>query len=93
MGDPVTSSIKETSSSETGGTTQQTKPPAEDNKKFLIKTLILGALISISLIPTTLFFCGKVDVNGFKDIILTFGSIFGAPMGIILNNYFKEGGN
>lgn len=75
----------------TGGDTSQTIPPKEATKSFIERFAIVSIVIAIGLIPAMLLAAGKITLEGFKDIVLTLGSVFGGPLGIILNNYFKEG--
>lgn len=51
---------------------------------------ISSYLIVIALIPLTLLYLKTITVDGFKDIVLALGSTLGAPLGIVLNNYFKD---
>jgi hypothetical protein len=87
------SSQATTSDINTGGSSSQTIPPKERTKIFLAEFFVSSAVLAIGLIPAILLFFHKIDLSGFKDIVLTLGSVFGGPLGIIINNYFKEGGD
>ena len=77
----------------TGGTSEQTIPPKEKIKVFIAPFFVASAVFLIGLMPAILMLTHTVNVEGYKDIVLTLGSVFGGPLGIIINNYFKEGGD
>ncbi|MFI5271095.1 MAG: hypothetical protein ACHQT9_03565 [Candidatus Saccharimonadales bacterium] len=77
-------------SPDVGGTVAQAEPPKERTKSYLARFFVVSAVIAIGFLPTYLLAVKLININDLKDIVLTLGSIFGGPLGIIINNYFKE---
>jgi preprotein translocase subunit SecG len=84
---------EETDTGSTGGSpsTSQAIPPKEKTKSFLAKIFILSFLFIVGLIPLALVWSGKININDYKDIVLTLASILGGPLGIVISGYFKDG--
>lgn len=76
-----------------GGSTIQAEPPRGRVKFRLALIFMVSFLAIIGFFPFILLFFGKIEVNDFKDIVLTLAGVLGGPFGIVVNNYFKEGQN
>ena len=81
----------DTAADDVGGVAIQAAPPKEKTKAFLARVFVFSFLVVIGILPMTLLFFGKIDVNDFKDIVLTLAGVLGGPLGIVITSYFKEG--
>jgi len=74
-----------------GGLTAEAAPAPEKTRSLLARIFIISFLIIIGLFPTILLLLGTIDVEGFKNMVLTLAGVLGGPLGIMITSYFKEG--
>jgi hypothetical protein len=81
----------ETAGNDVGGSTAQAIPPKERTKSLLAKIFIGSFLLLVGFFPLVLLYFGRINIEGYKDIVLTLASVLGGPLGIVITSYFKEG--
>lgn len=74
-----------------GGSAAQTITPKERTKSKIALVFIISFILVIGAVPFVLLATKVIDVDGYKDIVLTLAGILAGPVGIIVNSYFKDG--
>lgn len=83
--------LSSSSSANTGGSAIQAAPPKEKTKAFIAKFFIISILSIIGVLPVVLLLFDRINIDEYKNVVLTLASIFGGPLGIVISGYFKEG--
>lgn len=73
-----------------GGLAVEAIPAPEKTRSLLARIFITSFLLIIGVFPTILLAIGTIDVEGFKNIVLTLAGVLGGPLGIMITSYFKE---
>jgi hypothetical protein len=89
--DLFTSEENDQSEASTGGNTSEAVPPKERTKKVLAIIFMGSSIFAIAFLPLILVASHIVSVDECKDLVLTLAGVLGGPLGIIINNYFKDG--